>query len=86
MSPLYSELSTKVAQGASIVKLVEWQSDLTFFAVYIQPVDEPVIDFFLSANWTALYHTQQFVFCHFKLLFPFFLPSKPLIMYYIIKL
>lgn len=86
MSPLYSELSTKVAQGASIVKLVDWQLDLTFFAAYIQPVHLPVIDFFLSANWTALYHTQQFVFCHFKLLFPFFLPCKPLNMYYIIKL
>lgn len=59
MSPLYSELSTKVAQGASIVKLVEWQLDLTFFAVYqyIQPVQLLVIYFFSSANLTALSHT-----------------------------
>lgn len=61
MSPLYSKLSTKVAQGASIVKLVEWQSDLTFFAVYIQPVQLLVIYFFSSANLTALSHTTIYI-------------------------
>lgn len=56
MSPLYSELSTKVAQGASIVKLVEWQLDLTFFAAYIQLVHCNWF-FFISKLDSPISHT-----------------------------